>query len=245
MQKENLKTFINKYSLNGIVESVKWVYTKDEKALTTSAITEEKNVLISVKEKNNQNFDEDCQLGIFDTQKLVKMISVLDQEIDLTLNKKDKIITSITFSDKNTDVQFITADLSVIPVAPNLKKLPEFELEIPLTDQFINTFVKAKNALSEVDTFTFLKNKKKKIEAVIGHSNLNTNKISISVDTVDGKGELEREISFNAKYFKEILTANSDCKDSILKISSSGLAMVEFSNDLFESKYYMVEIKMA
>lgn len=245
MKKSLLETFIKKYSLNGTVESVKWNVTPTTKTLSTNAITEERNVLIDVKYSNFDAITESAEIGIYETSKLSRMMSVLSDEINIVPNKKDEKITSLSFSDSNTDVQFITADLTVIPASPNLKSSPTINAEIVLNDVFISKFIKAKNALQEVDTFTLLMNKGKKLELVLGYSKLNSNRITIAVETVGEKKEVSKNISFNAKYFKEILTANSDADQSILQVSNAGLSTIHFKNDAtgFSSSYYMVEVR--
>ena len=45
------------------------------------------------------------------------------------------------------------ADLSVIPVVPDLKAVPPMNVEITLDDEFTSKFIKSKGALSESDTF--------------------------------------------------------------------------------------------
>lgn len=244
MKKQLLETFIKKYSLNGIIDSVKWTVDPTKKTLTTNAITEEKNVLVSVEISNFDALTENCDLGVYETSRLSKMLSVLSDSVNLALNKKDDKITSVNLSDDQTAVQFITSDLSVIPVAPNLKKLPEFTIEIELDSDFVGRFVKAKAALPEVDTFTLLMNKKKKLEMVLGYSNLNSNRITLGVTAKAGKDVVDRNLSFNARYFKEILASNGDCANAVLRVSNSGLSTVEFKSTEFTSTYYMVEVKM-
>jgi len=245
MNKKTIETFIKKYSLNGVIESVKWVVDSKNKTLTTNAITEEKNVLIDVKMEDFTSIDEDIEIGIYETSKLVKMLSVLSDEMTISINKKDDEIKSLGLSDTTTDVQFVTADLSVIPSSPALKKLPDFGVEISMDEEFVNKFIKAKSALPEVDTFTLKMNKKNKLEMVIGYSELNSNRITLSLTTADGKNVVTKNISFNAKYLKEILTSNSDCPNAKLMVSDAGISKIEFSNDSFRSTYYMVEVKSA
>jgi len=243
MKKQTLETFIKKYSLNGMIDSVKWNVNTTDKILNIKSITEEKNVLLDVSYKNFDALAEDSEIGVYDTSKLTKMLSVMEDDINLSLNKREDKITSISINDTQTEAQFITADLSVIPSAPNLKKLPDFNVEIEINADFVNRFVKAKSALPEVDTFTLMMNKKKKLELVLGYSKLNSNRITLSIVSPDGKNVVSRNIMFNAKYFKEILTVNNDCENAVLKVSDLGLAVVTFSNTTFDSTYYMVEIK--
>ena len=243
MKKQILEQFIKKYSLNGTIESVKLNVDSKTTTLSTNTITEEKNVLIDVKYNKFDAITDDSVLGIHNTSKLKTMLGVLGDEITLSLNKNATKVTSVVFSDSTTDVQFVTADLSVIPDSPKIKKLPDFNVEIELNNEFVTKFTKAKNALSDVDTFTLLMNKKNVLELVLGYSSLNSNRIKLGVTTLNGKDAVGKVINFNAKYLKEILAANSDCDNSVLKISDSGLAMVTFINSEFESTYYLVEIK--
>ena len=242
MKKQTINTFIDKYSLNGTIESVKWVVDSANKQIKTASISDDKNVLSFVVIKDNAGLN-DAEIGINDTAKLKKLLSVLNDEVNISFNTRDDKIVSLSLTSETTDVQYVTADLSVIPNVPALKKLPPFNLEIPLTKEFVSTFVKAKSALSDVDTLTFVKDKKDKIKLVIGFSNVNSNRISMDFKPTEGKDTLSKTIHFSAKYLKEILTSNSDCENAVLKISDAGIAHVEFSNDTFNSSYYLVEIK--
>jgi len=242
MKKQVLNTFIDKYSLNGSIESVKWVVDNKNKQIKTSSISDDKNALSYVTIKDDASL-VDSEFGINDTTKLKKLLNVLTEEVGIAFNKREEKIVSLSLNSEGTDVQYVTADLSVIPKVPDLKKLPPFNLEIPLTKEFVTTFVKAKSALSDVDTMTFSKDKKDKIKLTIGYSNVNNNRINIDVKPSEGKDSLGKTIHFSAKYLKEILTSNSDCENAVLKISDHGILHVEFNNELFNSSYYLIEIK--
>ena len=121
--------------------------------------------------------------------------------------------------------------------------MPVFNLEIPLTKEFVSTFVKAKSALTEVDILTLTKDKKGKIKMTLGFSNTNSNRINRDIKPVEGKESLGKTLHYNAKSLKEILTSNSDCENAVLKVSDSGVAHVEFDNESFNSNYYLLEIK--
>ena len=242
MNKNTLLSFVDKYSLNGSVESVKWTVSKNENKIKTSSITDDKSVLAFVTIKDSAGL-EDAEFGVNDTSKLKKMSTVLDDEVNISLDYYNSKITSVTLRDTKSEVQYVTSDISVIPVVPNLKKLPTFNLEIPLTKEFVSAFVKAKGALSDINNFTILKDKKDKLKLVIGYSNTNCNRISLDLKPIEGKDTIAAPIHFSAKYLKEILTSNSDCENSVLKISDGGLAEVNFENEKFSSDYYLLAIK--
>ena len=100
--------------------------------------------------------------------------------------------------------------------------------------------LEAKSKLADENNFTFTC-KDNKGQIILGHSNINTNRIKIDVDcTCDGDIE---PISFSANFLKEILVANKEAKDATLKISSQGLAHISFEIDEYKSDYYLVEIQ--
>jgi len=234
MEKQSLNRFVSKYNLAGLVESVKW--ESKEGSLTTSFISDDKSVLGSVSMKE---FDgNDTSFGVYDTTKLTKMLSVLGDDVEFSINDIDSKPVSLKFKDGSTSVNYMLADLSVIPNVPDLKQLPPFNVEIKLDSNFISKFIKAKGALDE-NNFTFTC-KDGKGQIVLGYSNINTNRINIDVDcTCDGDIE---PISFSATYLKEILVANKEATDATLKISSQGLSHIHFEIDNYESNYYLVEI---
>jgi hypothetical protein len=238
MNKSTLLNYIEKYNLNGVVESVK--FTVKDKVLKTAFITEDKNMAGNV---TANVFDfEDCEFGILETVKFKNFLKVLEDEIELTLNKTDDKPTSLTISDKNMEVTFMLSDLSVIPTAPKVKEVKDFDVEIPVDSDFVSRFVKAKNALFDVDSFTLLMNKKgDKLEMVIGFASINSNRIKLELAPTKGKDKLDKPISFNANYFKDILTKNTDCTGAIFKVAAAGIAQMDFKNKEFASTYFLIQ----
>lgn len=236
MEKQQLNRFISKYNLAGLVESVKWEVKSG--VLSTAFISDDKSVLGSV---SMADFDiSDAELGVYDTTKLTKMLAVLGDSVEFVVSDIDGRLISLKFKDGTTSVDYMLADLSVIPNVPDLKKLPEFNVEVKLDSNFISKFIRAKSALSDETAFTFIY-KGGKGQMVLGYSNINTNRISIDVDC-KCEGDVQ-PISFSATYFKEILNANKEATDAVLKISSQGLSHIHFKVDKFESNYYLVQLQ--
>lgn len=235
MEKQSLNRFVSKYNLAGLVESVKWE-SKDG-SLTTSFISDDKSVLgtVTMNEFNNS----DSEFGVYDTTKLTKMLSVLGNDVDFSISDIDGKPVSLKFKDSSTSVNYMLADLSVIPNVPDLKQLPNFNVWIDLDETFINKFIRAKGALPDENTFTLVC-KDGKSQIVLGHSNINTNRITIDVEA-DCEGNVD-PISFSATYLKEILVANKEATDAVLNISSDGLSHIHFEVDNYVTDYYLVEI---
>ena len=89
--------------------------------------------------------------------------------------------------------------------------------------------------------FTFVNDKAGKLNAVIGYSSTNTNRVNIPVETTTNG--LTDAVTFNANLFKEMLVANKDCKSAVLEVSNEGLAKVNFKIDDYDSTYYIVAMQ--
>ena len=236
MQKSKLDKFISKYNLGGNVNSVKWKSSGD--SLSTSFVTPDISLLGNVK-VDKFSF-ESAELGIYQTDQLKSLIGVLGDDISLDLTSAGDRAVSLNVKNGAISIDYVLSDLSVIPDPPALKRLPEFGTQIKLDTKFINTFVKGKSALSDIDSFTIL-NGKNGVEVVIGYSSTNTNRVNIPVETTSSS--LEKPISFNANLFKEVLVANRECTSAVLEVSNEGLAKVNFKVDDYDSTYYVVAMQ--
>lgn len=235
MEKQKLNRFISKYNLAGLVESVKW--ESQDGSLTTSFISDDKSVLgtVTMKEFSQEN----AIIGVYDTTKLTKMLGVLGTDVDYEISTVNDKAASLKFKDGSTSINYMLADLSVIPNVPDLKQLPDFNVKIKLDQNFITKFIRAKGALADESNFTFV-SKNGKHQIILGYANINSNRISIDVER-ENDGDVE-PISFSATYLKEILVANKEAKDATLNISTQGLSHIHFEVDEYTTDYFLVEI---
>ncbi len=241
MNKALLETFIRKYHINGNppVEDVIWE-VKDNR-LTTRFITDDQTVLGEVTLKKFDDFGE-CELGVYTTSQLLKMLGVLDLVAELSLERKADKFTSIQMTDGSTKINYMLADKNVIRKVPSLKQKPDFDITVRLSGDEISKFIRSKNALTDVDTFTFLTDKSGGSKLVIGYSStINSNRISMDVDA-DHEVDKIDPLSFNANHFKEILIANKEANNATLSISTEGLAYIKFDLNDFLSEYFLVQI---
>ena len=113
-----------------------------------------------------------------------------------------------------------------------------FELKIKVDANFIKKFIAGKGALPETDSFTVVVDEKNGVTAVIGYSSINTNRVTIPVETESY--EKIRNVSFNANLFKDVLYANKECESATFEVSSKGLACINFNVDKYDATYYFV-----
>ena len=232
MQKTKLDRFIQKYNLNGNVNSVKW--TSKDDTLATTFVTSDKSLMGSVTVDNVQ-FDEG-DVGIYTTDLLQRLLGVLGDDVTLNVSKFGDKAVSLKVQNGTVSIDYTLSDLSVIPDPPTLKRVPEFQTNIKIDSHFIDTFIKGKSALSDAETFTLITGDETQV--VIGYASTNTNRVNIPVETTTNG--LTDNISFNANLFRDVLSANKECTSAVLEVSNDGLLRVNFKVDDYDSTYYLV-----
>ena len=237
MKKNELLNFVGRYHLAGATTSVKWV-AKDGK-LETEFITDDQNVIGNVKTDLDLGNHE---LGVYATPQLVKMLSAVGDDLDVIVNAVDKTAVSMKIKDKDINMTFMLADLSVIRQVPDLKNTPDWNITIELTNDFINKFIKAKNALPESENFG-VSCSDGVVDMIINYSTINTNRIKFNVNS-DKSNDMP-VTCFSSTLFKEILQANKNFESAELNVSSAGLARVVFKLANAESTYYLVQLQTA
>ena len=236
MKKNDLLNFVGRYHLAGATTSVKWVAQSG--TLQTNFITDDQNVIGTV---NSTNLDlGDHELGVYATPALVKMLSAVGDDVDVNVNAVDKTAVSIKIKDKDVNMIFMLADLSVIRQVPDLKNTPDWNASIDITTNFTNKFIKANNAIPESENFG-IKCSDDTVEMIINYSTINTNRIKFDVDAPNSTDM--SVICFSSTLFKEILQANKDATSGKLEVSSAGLARVTFSGKDYSSTYYLVQLQ--
>ena len=235
MQKSKLDKFIQKYNLGGNVNSVKWKSSGD--SISTTFVTPDKSLLGSV--KVDKFPFEDSEIGVYQTDQLKSLIGVLGDDVSLDLTKFGDKAVSLKVKNGPVSVDYVLSDLSVISDPPQMKRLPEFGTQIKLDRNFIETFIKGKGALSDVDTFAIVN--ENGCEVVIGYSSTNTNRVNIPVES--DSCDIDTPVTFNANLFREVLVANKECSSAVLEVSNEGLAKVNFKVDDYDSTYYIVAMQ--
>ena len=236
MDKYKLTRFIDKYHLNGNVNAV--VINSKGDTLSTRFITGDK-ALLGELEMNSWNF-QDVELGVYDTEQLSRLLGVLDDDVSLNLTRSGDKAISLQMSDQYSNVNFMLSDKSVINQPPALKGIPEFQLKIKVDTNFITRFIGGKSALPDTDTFTVVTSDDG-VKLVIGYSSINTNRVTIPVET-ETYEEIEN-VSFNANLFKDVLVANKECESATLEVSEKGLSKINFKVDQYDVTYYLVAVQ--
>ena len=144
-------------------------------------------------------------------------------------------------ADTNYDIKFNLADPAVIPNVPDVSNnSDEWSVTFDVNDEFITRFVKSKDALSELETFTIETREGFTGEELVFTVGTNiTNTIEFTVESTIN--ESFGAIPFNSNLMKEILKANKDYHSGEIRINKKGLLDAHFhcGDDLYTG-YYLV-----
>jgi hypothetical protein len=241
MKKETLKTFIERYSIGGEISKVKWKYTASTKTLHARATADGRYFIADVILKNFSDFgNEDIVICIGDTDKVKAMITPFAEDINFSINKSDSDkVLGFTLSDADCESYCAAADASIIdPVPKNLQDIPNYDAIVPLTEEFLEKFLKARGALKDVSMFSVAMNKKNLLEVVIGYVTANSNRIRLTPTCDAVYNKVNVAMSFPVKNVAEVFKANKDISNASMNISDAGIIKLSFESNDYTCSYY-------
>jgi len=233
ISKKVISDIVSKYSLGNNIEKVKWVIT-DEKFII-HFINDSKNLVGYVDYRKEIGL-KPGDYGIFNTSQLIKCLNILDGDILV-----DATTSKLNMADTNYDIKFNLADPAVIPNVPDVSNnSDEWSVTFDVNDEFITRFVKSKDALSELETFTIETREGFTGDELVFTVGTNiTNTIEFTVEATIN--ESFNSIPFDSNLMKEILKANRDYHTGEIRINKKGLLDAHFhcGDDLYTG-YYLV-----
>ena len=234
INKKVISDIVSKYSLGNNIEKVKWVITDDK--FTINFINDSKNLVGYVEYRKDIGL-KSGDYGIFNTSQLIKCLNILDGDILV-----DTTTSKLNLADTNYDIKFNLADPAVIPNVPDVSNNEdEWSAKFDISDEFITRFVKSKDALSELDTFTIeTRDGFDDLELIFTVGTNITNTIEFKVDNAVMNHTFEA-LPFDSNLMKEILKANKDYHSGKIRINKKGLLDAHFhcGDDLYTG-YYLV-----
>ena len=232
INKKVISDIVSKYSLGNKIEKVKWSIT--DKNFKIDFVNDSKNLVGYIEYRKDIGL-KSGDYGIFNTSQLIKCLNILDGDILVDATK-----SKLNMADTNYDIKFGLADLGVIPNVPDIKDSDEWSVFFSVSDEFITRFVKSKDALSDLDTFTVETREGFNGEELVFTVGTNiTNTIEFTVDATIN--ESFNHVPFDSNLMKEILKANRDYHSGEIRINKKGLLDAHFhcGDDLYTG-YYLV-----
>ena len=232
ISKKVISNIVSKYSLGNHIEQVKWVI--EDKKLNINFINDSKNLVGFIKYDKDIGL-KDGNYGIFNTSQLIKCLNILDGDILVEANT-----SRLNLADTNYEIKFSLADPAVIPSVPSITNPSQFSVSFDINNEFITRFVKSKDALSELDTFTVETRDGFTGEELVFTVGTNiTNTIEFAVEAKIN--ESFDPVPFDSNLLKEILKANRDYDSGEIRISKNGLLDAHFKcEDELNTGYYLV-----
>jgi hypothetical protein len=235
ISKGTLQSVISKYHLNGLNNQVKW-RIKDN---TLTVYAGERGRVCKV---HLNDFPlEDGELGIFDTGKLNKLLSITSGNLELKLDKIKSVFTRLHISDSNFDLTYSLADILILGKTTWYEDPAQYEIELNLSREDIDHLIKAKGALADVDNMLITSNNNLDgdliCEFIFGDNTGFSNKITYQLQGTILKNNIS--IPFNSDIFKDILSSNKEMDSAKLRLSELGMMNIEFTSSDIQSSYYI------
>jgi hypothetical protein len=234
-----IKSIIDKYYL-GENDSVKWLIKDNHLEIPFMSASKELIGKIS-----HSNFTlEDCELAIFDTKKLLNLISITHGDLIFNLEKTKSIYTKMHFEDANFSLTYALADPLLIGKVGQVTE-PQWDSTIELTSDNLLHLVKAKNALSGENNVNIMTtsveedlNGNYRLIFTFGDEHGHNNKVKYQLEgNITPSSEM---IPYNSDTFRNILNVNKDMEEGKLYVSYKGLLKLEFKTQDTISTYYLV-----
>jgi hypothetical protein len=235
MEKSKLQSFISRYYLAGNCEAVK--LNENDKGVGCELIDMDQTVVGKI-QWNTDPFMKG-ELGINHTGALIKMLGAVGENIAIDVKDAAGKNYAMTISEGSTKATFMLADTTVIPAVPTINAEPDYQIQIPVNEEFISRFIKAKNALPDAKNFA-VQVTNGVIKFIINYTTVNSDNISFEVGNTPG--EDMDPVCFSADKLREVLIANRGDVGQ-LHVSPDGLARIDFVGTDFESSYWLVMLQ--
>ena len=233
INKNKLVDSIEKYYLNGLTESVKFSISNNNLVIPFSTTTRDVTGKIVMPIELN-----DAEFGIFETSPFLKLLKILDTNIEIEYQQQYSIIEKLLIEDNQYKMMFSVSDISLIPKTPNVIDI-EYQLTYDIEPDFVTRFIDCKKALGP-DVKTFVLEPQAEIARIIlGDPSGYANKLEFEIPAKT-EGFPFGSLLFPSDVLKEILTANKNFDSGIMKVNEGGLMYLMFTEEDVNSQYYIM-----
>ena len=240
INKVKLQSIINKYYLNGLIEKVRWTIKDD--VIYVNFVSPSSDIVGSIEGKGFTI--KDATVAIYDTTRLLRLLSVTNQDLFVDLIKKGGTFTKLTIEDNQFNLFYSLADLHLVKLPPEVTE-PDYNIIINLTNDDILALIKAKTALVDTKDVIFKLEESivgdKEVEITFGEDSDHSDKISYVCKDIVTELNSTNKITYDADKIKEILYCNREFKNAKINLSLEGLMKIEFEDENIKSTYFIVQ----
>ena len=233
IDKRKLVDTIEKYYLNGLTEAVKFQIRNNVLSIPFS--TTNRDVVGSITMPIELS---DAEFGIFETSPFLKLLNILDTNIEIEYQQKFNIVEKLLIEDNQYKMMFSASDISLIPKTPNAIEV-EYQLTYDIEPDFVTRFIDCKKALGpDIKTFT-LEPQSEIARIILGDPSGYANKLEFNIPAVT-EGFPFASLLFPSDVLKEILVANKNFNSGIMKVNEGGLMYLSFKEGDIDSQYFIM-----
>lgn len=183
---------------------------------------------------------EESEFGVFNTTSFLKLLSIMQDEVSLSLLKEHGIYMQVGITDDVYQGSFSLADVRSIEEAPSIEEPKTFEVSFVLDKPFKDQYLKAYKALGSINRFT-VQTTTKDIKITLGDRESYANKVSFHKECPDFLPLPSK--SFSGDAIAEILKSNDDFTSGLLEVSAEGLMKISINDDNYSVNYYLIELE--
>ena len=240
INKVELQSTISKYNLGGMIDAVKW--TVQDKHLTIKFNAPTKDMIGEI---THTLFDiEDCEIAIYNTSQLDKLLAITSGDVNLQLEKIGKIFGRLVIEDTNYKLNYSLSDLLLIQKPGTVMDPDNYIVESVLESDAISAVIRAKNALqSDNVNFTITTNfdGEQVLTMIFGDNSTHTHKVEYIVpNTVITGNQYNFNTPFNSEMIRVIFANNKDANKAYMSLNINGLLRLVFEGDKWKSTYYII-----
>lgn len=233
IDKRKLVDSIEKYYLNGLTEAVKFNIKNNILHIPFSTTNRDVvgEVILPIELPN-------AEFGIFETSPLLKLLNILDTNLDIQYQETFGIVEKLLIEDNQYKMMFSVSDISLIPKTPNAIDV-NYQLTYAMEPDFVTRFVDCKKALgSDVKTFT-LEPQSETARIILGDPSGYANKLEFSIPAKT-EGFPFASLLFPSDVLREILVANKNFDAAEMKVNEDGLMNLMFTEGDAVSQYFIM-----
>jgi len=240
INKGELQSTISKYNLGGMIDAVKWTVQNKHLTIKFNAPTKD-----MIGEITHTLFDiEDCEIAIYNTSQLDKLLAITSGDVNLQLEKIGKIFGRLVIEDTNYKLNYSLSDLLLIQKPGTVMDPDNYIVESVLESDAISAVIRAKNALqSDNVNFTITTNfdGEQVLTMIFGDNSTHTHKVEYIVpNTVITGNQYNFNTPFNSEMIRVIFANNKDANKAYMSLNINGLLRLVFEGDKWKSTYYII-----
>ncbi len=238
MEKKLLVQVIESFYLNGLSSQVKFK-VKDNQVHIKFA-TDNKDCIGEIKAPITL---EDCEIGIFNTSQLLKLLNITNEYIELKLEKQGNHFLKLHISDNQFDLSYNLSDLGLIQDPGIVPNLPPHDLEFNINFDFTQKYIKAHNALDKPPRFEIGVTKdfqgEEVVNFMVGEKSTYSNKVTFTeAGTIINQF---KPVSFSATNFREIVSVAKSANGKAY-LFKDGLLKINLEEEGVTSEYFLVAL---